>query len=197
MSDAGVREMRKGKMQSGFSLIELMIALVIGLLITLGAFQLFLVGKKSFDQSLAVAERQSSLRFLVDSISYDIRSASYTDFIDGTGGVLSTSDVLTLSFEKENSVCPSSDIYKVRYFAENGSIKMSQSCGDAAFSSADSIVLGVGAISFHYIIAALGVRVEVTMTDDQGRLNDETFNFRVANRSAVGKALELWGTGPT
>lgn len=189
--------MHKGKMQSGFSLIELMIALVIGLLITLGAFQLFLVGKKSFDQALAVAERQSSLRFLVDSLSYDIRSAAYTDFIDGTGSVLSTSDELILSFDKENSICPSNDVYKVRYFAEEGSIKMGQSCGGAAFGSADSIVLGVGSIKFYYLSAALGVRVEVTMTDEQGRLNDETFNFRVANRSAVGRALELWGAGPT
>ncbi|HEY9816904.1 MAG TPA: prepilin-type N-terminal cleavage/methylation domain-containing protein, partial [Candidatus Obscuribacterales bacterium] len=74
--------MSRHQCQQGFSLVELMVALVISLLITLGAFQLFLVGKKSFDHELALAERQSSLRFLVDSISYDIRSASYTDFLD-------------------------------------------------------------------------------------------------------------------
>ncbi len=179
--------------QRGFSLIELMVALVIGLIITLGSFQLFLVGKQAFNHELAMAERQASLRFLVDSISYDIRSASYTDFVDGEGTVLSDSEELILSFNKGNSICPSDDVYQVKYFAADGSIKMSQSCGGAAFGSAEPIVLGVGAINFYYFDSALGVRVEVTMQDDQGRLPDEVFNFRVANRSAVGKSLELWG----
>ncbi|RTR01456.1 PilW family protein [Halomonas nitroreducens] len=183
----------KSTSQRGFSLVELMVALVVGLLITLGAFQLFLTGKQAFNHELAMAERQASLRFLVDSISYNIRSASYTDFVDGEGNVLSDSDELILSFEKDNSICPSDDVYQVKYFASDGSIKMSQSCGGAAFGSADSIVLGVGAINFYYFDSALGVRVQVTMHDDQGRLPDEVFNFRVANRSAVGKALELWG----
>ncbi|MBB3185466.1 prepilin-type N-terminal cleavage/methylation domain-containing protein [Halomonas fontilapidosi] len=182
--------------QQGFSLVELMIALVIGLLVTLGAFQLFLAGKKSFDHELALAERQSSLRFLVDTISYDIRSASYTEFVDGAGTILSTNEQLVLSFDKDNSICSSDVEYKVKYFASDGSIKMNQACGATAFPDdgiAEPIVLGVGSIRFFYLPSSLGIRVEVEMVDDRNRLPPETFSFQVANRSSVGKALELWG----
>ena len=53
---------KKGNIQSGFSLVELMIALVIGLLILLGAGQLFVMSKQSYDQMAALAMRQQSIR---------------------------------------------------------------------------------------------------------------------------------------
>lgn len=185
-------EMGVGR-SAGFSLVELMIALVIGLLITLGAFQVFVTTKKTFVHSAAVAERQESLRFLVDMLSYDIRSAAYTDLVDGDGIPLSTTDTLALSLDKENTVC-GGDKYSVIYSQNGGSIFYEVSC-DGGATTADSIVLGVGDISFTYFESGLGVNVTVTMVDDQGRLPEEEFVFRVANRSSVGRVLELWGGG--
>lgn len=178
---------------SGFSLVELMVALVVGLLITLGAFQLFVTSKKSFDNSLAIMERQESLRFLMDSISYDVRSSAATDLLDSNGGLLSDGETLSLTFNRENSIC-SDDAYTLKYYQpddEENTIYVESSCGGAVVD--EPIVLGVGVIGFSYINFGLGIRATITMVDELGRIDDQVFHFTIANRSAVGRALELWG----
>src|SRR5690554_4926824 len=96
----------------GFSLVELMVALVVGLLVTLGAFQLFVTSARNFDQASAVMERQEVLRYLVDAISYDVRSARFV-------GILSSDNSrLSLTFEKENSYCSGTEKYRLDYYRE-------------------------------------------------------------------------------
>lgn len=186
------------KRSRGFSLVELMIALVVGLLITLGAFQLFVTSQKTFDHSLAVLERQEALRFIVDSLSYDIRSSSATDMLDASGVVLSDDSKITLNFVKDNSICDPVDEYTIQYYQPDGSeaIYVKSACGSddiSGVASGDSIVLGIADVNFSYINFGLGVRVTVTMVDELGRLEDQVYRFTIANRSAVGQALELWG----
>ncbi|WP_157955205.1 PilW family protein [Halomonas denitrificans] len=188
------------KRSRGFSLVELMIALVIGLMITLGAFQLFVTSQKTFNHSLAVLERQETLRFIVDSLSYDIRSSAATDMLDDSGVVLSDDAKITLNFDKKNSICDPVDEYTVQYYQPDGSeaIYVKSACGSDDINdvaSGDSIVLGVASINFGYIDFGLGVRVTITMVDERGRLEDQVYRFTIANRSAVGRALELWGNG--
>ncbi|CAM3505559.1 PilW family protein [Halomonas lysinitropha] len=188
----GKKPMKNGR-ALGFSLVELMIALVVGLLITLGAFQLFVVSKKSFDHSLAILERQESLRFLVDSISYDVRSSASTDMLEPDGSLLSDGETLSLTFNRENSIC-SDDSYTLKYYqpvGEENTIFVESSCGGTVVD--EPVVLGVGVIEFSYISFGLGVRATITMVDDLGRIDDQVFHFTIANRSAVGRALELWG----
>jgi prepilin-type N-terminal cleavage/methylation domain-containing protein len=67
--------------QQGFSLIELMIALVIGLIIVLGAGQLFLTGFQSFRTIEDLSIKQSALTFAADVLIKDIRRA---DSVEGT-----------------------------------------------------------------------------------------------------------------
>lgn len=64
------------KQQAGFTLVELMVALVIGLLVTAGAIQIFVMSKRAFQEMDALSDRQETLRFIVDVISLDIRTAS-------------------------------------------------------------------------------------------------------------------------
>lgn len=178
----------------GFSLVELMVALVVGLLVTLGAFQLIVTSKKTFNHSLAVLERQESLRFLIDSISYDIRSSRFINLIDADGNVLSDFKTLSMTLERDNSICSGSDIYSLSYYQQDGSIRVATTCAGTVGVD-ESIVLGVGDITFSYISPSFGVAVNIVMEDAQGRLPPESFNFVVANRSAVGEVLELWGVG--
>ncbi|MDI5922438.1 prepilin-type N-terminal cleavage/methylation domain-containing protein [Halomonas sp. LR5S13] len=63
------------KEAGGFSLVELMIALVIGLIIVLGAGQLLLMGVQSFREMESLAKRQETIRYMADVLSEDIRSA--------------------------------------------------------------------------------------------------------------------------
>lgn len=63
------------KRQAGLTLIELMVALVIGLLIVLGATQLFIIGKRSFDQVQILGIKQGAINFATDTLVQDIRRA--------------------------------------------------------------------------------------------------------------------------
>jgi len=183
----------------GFSLVELMVALLVGLLITLGAFQLFVTSKQNFDQASAIMERQETLRYLVDSISYDVRSA---DFI----GVLSSNNSrLSLTFDKENSYCGSADKYRLDYYRQTGSTEIIvELVCDGAAGTTQPVVVGVGSIEFNYSQPAtsssgafstiptgpVGLIITISLVDDKGRLQDEEFTFRVANRTSIGRALE-------
>lgn len=77
--------------QRGFSLIELMIAVLLGLVITLAATQMFTVGQRTLQLQQATStiqeEGQLTLRFLVD----DIRMTGfYEDGVSGEVGVAFT-----------------------------------------------------------------------------------------------------------
>lgn len=65
--------------QRGFTLVELMVALVIGLLIVLGAGQLLLFGIQSFRQIEELGQRQAALLFATDTLIRDIRRAESVD----------------------------------------------------------------------------------------------------------------------
>lgn len=60
---------------AGFSLVELMVAMVIGLVIILGAGQLFLTGLQSGRQVEALGEKQAALNFATEVLLRDIRRA--------------------------------------------------------------------------------------------------------------------------
>lgn len=169
----------------GFSLVELMVALVIGLIITLAAFQLFLVGKRNFDQAESLMARQESLRYLVDSISYDIRSAS---------SIKISSDDAKLSLlhkdKPDNSVCNGSSEYVLDYYESDGSIYVDRYCNSSDPGVSESIVFGFGSIAFGYIQPSnIGVKVEITMQDAEDRLKDEAYEITVASRGNIGRRI--------
>jgi type IV pilus assembly protein PilW len=63
--------------QKGFSLIELMIAMVLGMVLMAGALQVFLGVKKTFVFNLDMASMQESARFAMEFITRDARMAGY------------------------------------------------------------------------------------------------------------------------
>lgn len=67
----------KQRLQAGLSLIELMIAMVLGLVIMLGVIQVFLSSKQTYTANSALSRVQESGRFAIDFISYDLRNAGY------------------------------------------------------------------------------------------------------------------------
>ncbi|MGM0988536.1 MAG: PilW family protein [Pseudomonadota bacterium] len=60
---------------SGFSLVELMVAMVIGLIIILGAGQLFLTVFQTNRQVDVLSEKQAAVNFAVEALLRDIRRA--------------------------------------------------------------------------------------------------------------------------
>lgn len=67
----------KIRQQLGVSLIELMVALVIGLVLILGATQIFLSGRVTYAANSALSRVQESGRFASEFLAYDIRNSGY------------------------------------------------------------------------------------------------------------------------
>lgn len=85
--------------QRGVSLVEVMIAMVIGLVLTAGVIQLFLGSKQTYRFHDAVSRVQENARFAIEALNFDIRMAgnlgctSYVQSIKNTlrsGGLPST-----------------------------------------------------------------------------------------------------------
>lgn len=76
--------------QRGFSLVELMIALVLGLVVVLGASTVFLSNKQSYRTNLALGEVQENARIAFELIARDIRQAGVT----GCGNVGRVGNIL-------------------------------------------------------------------------------------------------------
>ena len=62
--------------QRGFGLVELLIAMAIGLLIALGAERLFMIGIQNQQATQRLSQRQAVLSYLADSLIGDIRRAT-------------------------------------------------------------------------------------------------------------------------
>ncbi|OAN29566.1 MULTISPECIES: PilW family protein [Pseudomonas] len=65
------------KRQGGLSIIELMIALLLGLLLMGGVLQLFLSSKRTYQTNSALSQVQESGRFALEFLSFDLRNAGY------------------------------------------------------------------------------------------------------------------------
>jgi type IV pilus assembly protein PilW len=65
------------KQQKGLTLIELMIALVLGLILVAGVIQIFVANKQTYRITDAHSRLQDNARFALEILSRDIRSAGY------------------------------------------------------------------------------------------------------------------------
>ncbi|CAD2256086.1 PilW family protein [Xanthomonas arboricola pv. juglandis] len=69
---------KRGRLRvSGVSLIELMIALVIGLVLMLGILQVFAASKTAYRLSEGLARTQENARFAIDYLQRDVRMAGH------------------------------------------------------------------------------------------------------------------------
>lgn len=64
--------------QRGLSLVELMIALVLGLVLSAGIITVFISSKQSYQTQDAISQVQESGRFGLDFLSYEIRMAGFS-----------------------------------------------------------------------------------------------------------------------
>lgn len=69
---------REAAQQHGFSLVELMIALVLGLVVILGASTVFLSNKQSYRTNTALGQVQENSRIAFELIARDVRQAGLT-----------------------------------------------------------------------------------------------------------------------
>ncbi len=72
--------------QKGFSLVELLIAMVLGLIVTLGMISVFSGNQKSSQLNQAIANLQEDARFALDVMSRDVRMAGFQGCAPISGG---------------------------------------------------------------------------------------------------------------
>src|SRR5690554_845245 len=107
----------------GFSLIELMVAMVIGLIIILGAGQLFLTVFQTNRQVERLGEKQAAVNFAVESLLRDIRRASDVA-VDGSSLVIKAPN------RGDVADC-SGDVEKI-YTLVASELRLEQGCGSAS-----------------------------------------------------------------
>lgn len=71
------RNSRTQSLSKGFSLIELLVAMLIGLLVLAGVIQVVLNSKRSFIDNQEIAFIQDNTRYALDIIAKDLRTAGY------------------------------------------------------------------------------------------------------------------------
>lgn len=67
--------------QRGFTLVELMVAMTVGLFISAGVISLFIGTKQSYRTNEGIARLQENGRFAIDYLSRDVRQAGFPQFI--------------------------------------------------------------------------------------------------------------------
>ncbi len=102
--------------EKGFSLIELMVAMVVTLIISGAVFQLVTAGQSAFRKEPAVADRQLNIRMGMDAITQDLYQAGtgvpeysqvFTRSLDKTGPAMGSGGELTDQLELVRATdCP-------------------------------------------------------------------------------------------
>ena len=180
---------------AGFSLVELMVAMVIGLIIILGAGQLFLTVFQTNRQVEALSEKQAAVNFAVEALLRDIRRADQSENPISWDG-----EVLSLTVPNRGDValpCGSGDPVNKKYklsesevsAREGWALMMGQRCdlpvGDNDFQQVVSALIDEG---FDVDVSAAGdgvwvITMELMATD--GGSGSDKLIFHAVNRTAA------------
>lgn len=85
----------------GFSMVELMVALVISMILMGGIAQIFLSSKKSFTIQDTLGRQQENGRYIVDALGQDIRRSGYMGSLEGLAAIGGTAVEVT-----DDGTCP-------------------------------------------------------------------------------------------
>lgn len=85
---------------NGFTLVELMIALLIGSIVIASVYTVFISQHRSYNAQENVVEMQQNLRVSMDMLVYDIRSAGYDP--NNLGAGITVAGVNNLTFTRED-----------------------------------------------------------------------------------------------
>lgn len=146
-----MKHMNSAYRQQGFSLVELMIALVVGLIITMGAGQLFLTGLQNYRQVELLGNKQAALTFAAEMVIRDIRRADNASISWDASG---EPDILTLAFTAMSSAdgCSAGELVERDYYVSGGdavsalegwSLVLKQWC-DGVAGMTEPLVTGFG-----------------------------------------------------
>lgn len=164
------------KQQSGLTLIELMIALVLGLLLVAGVIQIFVSNKHSYRVTEAHSRLQDNARFALEVLSKNVRSAGYSGC-----RAIENMNVVTIA----NAPVPAS-------MTANTIISGSEATSATTWSPAVSVSLGavVGGTDVITLIGSRGCGATLTGNVGSPNANIQVFSPNTCNLVA-GDALMI------
>jgi len=164
--------------QRGLSLIELMIAVVLGIFITGGMIQLFVNSKQSYRIQENLSRVQENGRFAMGFITRDIRLAGYYGCLGGTTNI-------------ENNLNPGSSY-------DNYAVTITGTNGDGLNSSDSISTNGMAASSIYVVDTPATPSANLKVTDNSGLLQNEVVMvldctagdlFQITNDPGTGGAI--------
>ncbi len=165
------------RIQQGFSLVELMVALTLGLVVVGGVVQIYLSNKQSYRMTEAVSRIQENARFAMELLTKDLRAAGHWGCAVGT--------------QLANTVNDSTPPYKWRYEAEpimgyeDAATTAPQDYKGQVYSGTDSDSFAVA-----YFDANQAFTVSAPVDDDEF---DLTANHTFAKGTVLGLVLDGCG----
>lgn len=186
--------------QQGFTLIELMIALAIGLVVVLGAGKLFLIGLQGFRTVESLSSKQEAMNFSAVTLVRDIRRASIDTY--GNPLISFTDGELKVRFVNNGDVsnCNGSNelVYRVYRLGnqptgnEGYSLNMGESCEAGLYSLSSSdlnyqpLVAGFAESGFQASSSSSGVwNLHLTLNPGKSGSADEIQFYSVNRTRAV------------
>lgn len=179
---------------SGFSLVELMVALLIGLLIILGAGQLFLLSIKNFKQVELLSNKQAALTFVADMVLRDVRRASEVLTPEFSVGASPSLSVRFEAVDGEDG-CSAGDVVERTYALsddevgdEGWALLLQQTC-DGASGTSEPLVSGFAEGGLEFTQVSLGgavYAVKLCLLDEPGASGcANNIEFTVVNRIGI------------
>jgi len=126
--------------QRGLTLIELMIAIVLGLLITAAVIQLFVNNKQTYRITESQMQLQNNARFALNALSKDIRLAGFSGcravenmnvYVIASGAVASMTENTVISGTENWGLGTSATLGAVKTASDVFTLQRAQGCGAA------------------------------------------------------------------
>jgi prepilin-type N-terminal cleavage/methylation domain-containing protein len=167
----------------GFTLVELMVALVLGLLVVIGATQLFLTTRQTFVTVEEVNRRQEVVSFITNVVAYEVRASTGVSPWEGQVKAVNSGNlVIQVSDGEYGGHCSSGDLQALEYFANEGSLFLAPKCSSTD-PGAQPVIFGVEDISFTQgVVNGNEAYIDATVTLSDGA--GTTLNFRFSRRSS-------------
>ena len=133
----------------GFSLLELIMAMAIGLIVLSTAYTIFAVQNKSLKNQEQIVEMQQNVRAAMDMVCRDVRMAGYNPARATFAGVIVDSSQLEIKTDLDGDAAISSQ-EDIVYALDSSTLRIMRSAGGSPHTLAENIE----GFTFQYLDAA-------------------------------------------
>lgn len=186
-----MRRVASARCQSGFTLVEMMVALVLGLLVVLSVSQLYLTTLQSSRTVADVAARQEVVNYFVNVVGNEVRASERVHPVSG-GASVSNSNNMQINFDVadlpfSDLYCPASEtLSALEYYAEEDTglgesfLVVVPFCVPSGSGAAQRVISGVEEVAFTQGDDDRFVDVTLTLSN-----SDTTFSSAAAAKNTL------------